>query len=116
MNFVYSILKRYFSEVKSDRFTYKVVFTSLLAIIIIVPLGYISFLKKHLNFEIGTLPVYLGFPIFSFLPLVALVYAFYPGYKYLSSVQNYSTFKVKALFWLIILTPTAGILLLSKFY
>lgn len=116
MNFIYSILRRYFSEVKSDRFTHKALFISILTIIIIIPLGYISFLEKRLNFDVGTLPVYIGFPIFAFLPLVVLVYAFYPGYKYLESVQKYSVFKVTVFFWIIILTPFAGMYLLSEYF
>lgn len=84
--------------------------------VIYIPLKYISFLEKNLNIEFGTLPVYVEFPIFAFLPLVAIVYAFYPGYKYLESVQKYSVFEVTVFFWIIILTPFAGMYLLSEYF
>ncbi len=88
----------------------------LFTLVVIVPLSFILILEKLLDFDIETLPVYIGFVIFAFLPLIALVYAFYPGYKYLYSVQKYSVFKVTGFFWIITLTPFAGMYLLSEYY
>jgi hypothetical protein len=116
MNFIYSILRRYFLVVKTDRHTFKLIFAVVLILVVYIPLKYISFLEKNLNVEFGTLPVYVGFPIFAFLPLIALVYAYYPGYKYLDSVQKYSFFKVTVFFWIIILTPFSGMYLLSEYF
>jgi hypothetical protein len=116
MNFIYSILRKYLPEEGFNKRSITAIIFMLFTLLVVVPLSFILILEKLLDFNIESLPVYIGFPIFSFLPLVALVYAYYPGYKYLESVQKYSVFKVTVFFWIIILTPFAGMYLLSEYF
>ena len=115
MNFIYSILRKYLPEEGFNKRSITAIIFMLFTLLVVVPLSFILILEKLLDFNIESLPVYIGFPIFSFLPLVALVYAYYPGYKYLKSVQKFSTIKVTAFLMLIILAPYALLCLVVEY-
>jgi hypothetical protein len=115
MNFIYSILRKFLSEEGFNKRSITAIIFMFVDLLVVVPLCFILILEKLLNFNLETLSVFLGFPIFAFLPLVVLVYAYYPGFKYLQSVQKYTTIKVIAFLMLIIFAPYALLCLVVEY-
>lgn len=117
LNYIYSVFRRSNADSKNNFIS-----SSFLKFVILAMFSYIIFiivillLLENLIFDYSNTAFELMIAFISaFIIVYPLVYSITPGYKYLESVQKYSTFEANFMLCLIVFSPIAVMLILIRF-